>query len=256
MLDSKLYNEERHSSGSGAANVDSSAKEMGLLVKNVDVQQSFYLGELFAKFGFSSVLRSDVRRVEANGVDPVMRGEEDGTLVVEVLGNDGDIVLAKDFFDTDDRVQCAEAGIIQVDAISGNAFFDEGVFHVGGLVVALRVVVAADDQVVDFIVKEKTCGGAHAIFEIGIGVTTHDFFGTAEDKGDMAMRDRGYIRVGLIVGCAGDDESGGEERKEAESQKGGERDENFSPHKSPWYSGIAEVGARFAAGISKRLRFR
>lgn len=61
------------------------AEEMGLFVEEVYIQDGFDLGELLAKKGFEGILRGNVFGVKADGVNAVMLGKENGTLVVEVL---------------------------------------------------------------------------------------------------------------------------------------------------------------------------
>ena len=72
--------------------------------------------------------------------------EEDGAADVEVLRDDEEGVESEDCLGADDGVEGAEARVVAHDAVLWDAGRDKRALHVGRLVIALYVVVAADDQ--------------------------------------------------------------------------------------------------------------
>src|SRR5262245_3386735 len=58
------------------------------------------------------------------------------------------------------RIERPETGVVRVDALQGNALFEQRVLHIPGLVVSVNVIVPADYQVVHFsVVIEFRSGG-------------------------------------------------------------------------------------------------
>ena len=64
-------------------------------MQHIHIQHRFDLGKLLAHQRLERVFRGHVQRIEADGVDSMMAGQENGPLVVEVLGNDGDVSCRK-----------------------------------------------------------------------------------------------------------------------------------------------------------------
>ena len=95
-------------------------------------------------------------------------GQENGSLVLELLRDDCDPFLTEYFLHSDHRIQCSESCIVQIDSVSRHAFVDQGVLHVGWFIVALDVVVAAHNEIVDLpVVVELHCRN-DSVFEIAI----------------------------------------------------------------------------------------
>lgn len=107
--------------------------------------------------------------------------------------------MTEDFLYADNRIQGPETGVIEVNAIGGHAFFEQCVFHVERFIVTLSVIVAADDEVIDFAGEEKTGGGVHAVFEEGIGPAADDALGASENETNVAVRNQRYVRVGFAT---------------------------------------------------------
>ena len=68
---------------------------------------------------------------------------------MELLRDDGKGVLPKDFLGPHHRVERTESGVVQHDAFDRHSVQQQRVAHHGGLVVVLRVVVTADEDVVN-----------------------------------------------------------------------------------------------------------
>ena len=79
-----------------------------------------------------------------------MIGEKNRTLIVELLRDDCDLILTKYLHHSDYGIEGSEACVVQIDASGRHALVHQRVFHVGGLIIPLHVVVAADDEIVDF----------------------------------------------------------------------------------------------------------
>ena len=95
-----------------------------------------------------------------------MAAEEDGALVVELLGNDRNLLQAKDIAGAHDGVERTKAGAVAIHSVGGDACLQQGFFEVRGLVVALDVVVATYQQVIDFARLKKLGGSAQAAIEL------------------------------------------------------------------------------------------
>ncbi len=81
------------------------------------------------------------------------------------------------------------------------------VLHRGGFVVVGRVIVAADEKVIDLVGLVQTCGGADAVFKKRVDLTTADFFRTAENEADVAVGN--FLGVGIEVAARTMRKSGG-----------------------------------------------
>lgn len=87
---------------------------------------------------------ADVCSIEADGVDTLMAGQENGALIVESLGDDCDAAQAENFFGANDGIDGAKTCVIANDVVGGNAGGDEMILHSSGFVVAGDMVVAAN----------------------------------------------------------------------------------------------------------------
>ena len=164
-------------------------------MQDVNVQHTFHPRKIFADACFQRVVPVHFLRVEGNGVDPAFIGNEQGPLIVEFLRDHSDGILAEHFFASHHAVECAKARIIENDAGVRNAEPDQRIAHVCGLIVALGMVVAAQQQVMYLPRFIQLISRLHAVGEVHIISAAHRIFGSAEHKPHLACRDRAAVAV-------------------------------------------------------------
>jgi|SRR5271169_2961288 len=127
-----------------------------------------------------------------------MTGKEYRTLIVEPLRNDGDLVLTEDLLHPDHRIQGSEPSVVQIDSIGRHSLFEQCVLHVGGLIVPLDMVVAADNKIVDFPVVADFGSRGNSVLEKEIGPTTENRFRIPDNQAHAPVRNGRHARVGLL----------------------------------------------------------
>ena len=115
---------------------------------------------------------------------------------MKTLGDDDEVLLTEDALGANDGVESAQARIVTVYVIGRHAFLDEGILHVGGFVVAVAMVVTADQQELDFASVIKLGGGLHTGVKKGVVIGT-DFSRASEDKTKLLLRD--FIDAGVAT---------------------------------------------------------
>ena len=85
---------------------------------------------------------------------------------MELLGDYRDLLQTKDIAGAHDGVERAKAGAVAIDAVCGYACLQQGFFEVRSLIVALDVVIATYQQVIDFARLKEFDGGAQAAVEL------------------------------------------------------------------------------------------
>lgn len=164
------------------------AEEVGL-AGDEDVEDGVDAGEPFAD-GHADLPATDgnIFGVESNGVNALPLSDVEGALVVELLGDDGEAVEAEYFLGADHGVERAEAGVVEVDDLFGDALRHEVLHHPRGFVVGLVGVVAADEDVVDFAGPVEADAGIESADIEGVDCTIAVVFARAEDKADLVVR--------------------------------------------------------------------
>src|SRR5207244_11576793 len=120
-----------------------------------------------------------------------MIGEENRTLIVELLRDDCDLILTKYLHHSDYGIDGSEACVVQIDASGRHALVHQRVFHFGGLIIPLHVVVAADDEIVDFPMVVAFRRRRDAVLDIRVRPATEHAFRTPENQSYTAA---GYRR--------------------------------------------------------------
>ena len=154
-----------------------------------DVEDGVDAGEPFTD-GHANLPTADrdIFGVESDSVDALLLSDIEGALVVELLGDDGEAVEAEYFLGADHRVERAEAGLVEVDVLFGDALRHEVLHHPRGFVVGLVGVVAADEDVVDFAGPEEADAGIESADIEGVDCAVAVVFARAEDKADLVVR--------------------------------------------------------------------
>ena len=148
----------------------------------------------------------DVFGVESDGVDALSLSDVKGAFVVELLGDDSEAVEAEDFLGADHGVECAEAGVVEVDDLFGNALRHEVLHHPSGFVVGFLGVVAADENMADFSGPVEADAGIEPADIEGVGGAVAVVFACAEDEADLVVRNAFDIIVHPSFGAAHDED--------------------------------------------------
>jgi len=159
---------------------DSWSEKFGPRAQNVDVEQGKHFGRLVAAMGEKTLIAGDVLRIEANGVDALVARQKNGPLIMEALRNDGDAALPEYFFGANDGIERVKTGVIANNVTGRDARLNEVILHGRGFVVGRDVVIAADQEVIDFVRLIQTRGGADSICEKWILIAVTQFFRTTE----------------------------------------------------------------------------
>lgn len=130
-----------------------------------------------------------------------MVADVEGSLVVELLGDDGNGVLAKDLLGADHGVEGAEAGIVKHNAAVRNAFGNEVVFHVLRLVVGLVVVVAADQDYLDLSCFVEVYRGFDAVDVVDVRPSCTAKRAGAKKQANVVFGDVVYVVKDLAPGA-------------------------------------------------------
>jgi len=146
----------------------------------------------------------DIFGVESDGVDALPLSDIEGALVVELLGDDGEAVETEHFLGADHGVECAEAGIVEVNDLFWDALRHEVLHHPCGFVVGLVGVVAADEDMVDFAGPVEVDAGVESANVEGVDCAVAVVFACAEDKSDAVVRNELDIIVHPSFGAAHD----------------------------------------------------
>ena len=142
-----------------------------------------------------------------------MIGEENRTLIVELLRDDCDLILTKYLHHSDYGIEGSEACVVQIDASGRHALVHQRVFHVGGLIIRLHVVVAAHDEIVDFPMVVEFRRRRDAVLEIRIRPTTENAFRTTENQTYTAVGNQRYVGVGLVLSSPRNHDPGNNQRE-------------------------------------------
>lgn len=183
-----------------------------------DVEDGIDAGEPFAhNHANLPTADRDIFGVESDSVDALLLSDIEGALVVELLGDDGEAVEAEYFLGADHGVERAEAGVVEVNDLFGDALRHEVLHHPRGFVVGLVGVVAADEDVVDFAGPEEADAGIESADIEGVDCTVAVVFARAEDKADLVVRNTFNIIVHPPFGATHNqyvaDDDGGNRRK-------------------------------------------
>lgn len=90
---------------------------------------------------------------------------------MEVLRNDGEIVLIENLLASDNRIEGPETGIIQCHYILGNTQIQQSLFHIQRFVVITGIVIAAENNVFDFAFFKQPGSSLHSVFKEQIFLT-------------------------------------------------------------------------------------
>jgi hypothetical protein len=107
---------------------------------------------------------------------------------------------------SNDGVEGAEASIVRNKPFCGNAALDERIFHVGGFVVSFSRVIAADDEVVDFVGLQKFEGSIDAMDEKEVVLTVLELGRTTEQETNMLVGDVSDLGIVSVFSGVFDDE--------------------------------------------------
>ena len=159
------------------------------LAGDEDVEDGVDAGEPFAD-GHADLPAADrnIFGVESDSVNALPLSDVEGALVVELLGDDCEAVEAEYFLGADHGVERAEAGVVEVDDLFGDALRHEVLHHPRGFVVGLVGVVAADEDVVDFAGPVEADAGIESADIEGVDCAVAVVFARAEDKADLVVR--------------------------------------------------------------------
>ena len=172
-----------------------------------DVEDGVEASEPFAD-GHADLPATDrnIFGVESNGVNALPLSDVEGALVVELLGDDGEAVEAEHFLGADHGVERAEAGVVEMDGLFGDALRHEVLHHPRGFVVGLVGVVAADEDVVYFAGPVEADAGVESADIEGVDCAVAVVFARAEDKADLVVRNAIDIIVHASFGAAHDED--------------------------------------------------
>ena len=82
-----------------------------------------------------------------------------------VLRHDHYVSLAENIPYAHDRIERPEACIVAVDVVGRHSSGYQSILHVLRLIVFTPVIIAADDQIFDFMREEQLCRRGHSIVE-------------------------------------------------------------------------------------------
>ena len=172
-----------------------------------DVEDGVDAGEPFAD-GHADLPAADgdIFGIESDSVDALPLSDVEGALVVELLGDDGEAVEAEYFLGADHRVERAEAGVVEVDGLFGDALCHEVLHHPSGFVVRLVGVVSADEDVVDFAGSVEADAGIESADIEGVDCAVAVVFARAEDKADLVVRNTVNVIVHPPFGATHDED--------------------------------------------------
>ncbi len=136
------------------------------------VNEYFNSGEFLTDLGLETVVGRYVFGVETNGVEPKGMRYIDGSLVVELLRDDGKGLLPEDMLHAHDRIMGSETGVVEVDALGRDTRFNKFVFHVLGLIVVFLAVVATHYDGFYLARLVEFYGCRNAVIEVLIGCAT------------------------------------------------------------------------------------
>ena len=175
------------------------------LAGDEDVEDGVDAGEPFAD-GHAELPTADrnIFGVESNGIDALPLSDIEGALVVELLGDDREVVEAEHFLGADHGVEGAETGVVEVDDFFWDALRHEVLHHPCGFVVGLVGVVAADEDVVDFAGPVEADAGVESANVEGVDCAVAVVFACAEDKSDAVVRNEVDIVVHASFGAVHD----------------------------------------------------
>ena len=131
--------------------------------------------------------------------------EEDGAADMEVLRDNEEGVESEDCLGADDGVEGAETRVVAHDAVLGNAGRDERALHVGRLVIAFDVVVAADDQRLHAPRLPKFRRSSDASLEKEVAAPVAEPFRAAQHYGGAALGRLALVPDGRHSFCGGDE---------------------------------------------------
>lgn len=102
-----------------------------------------------APWRLEAVIHTHAWRNEADGVNAVVAGKEDGSPVVELLGNDDDARLTEHIIGANRGAERPERGIITEDLVARYSQGGQAVLHVFGFVASTDVVISAHQKKID-----------------------------------------------------------------------------------------------------------
>ncbi len=114
------------------------------LFPNDYVQNSFGSSKIFSNFGFKSAVIFYVCCIETDHINLKFTSKINGAFVVKFLRDNGEFVLAKNFFGSYYRIQGAKTGIIKEDFIGWYPATHQGIFKIGWFIVSFGAIVSAD----------------------------------------------------------------------------------------------------------------
>lgn len=148
------------------------SEEVRLGLEDGEIEDGIHAGEDFPEAAFGGPAEWDRFRGVGDGVDAEVAAEDDGAGRVEIVADDGDAGEAEDVVGARHGIEGAKAGIIQREDGLWDAFGHEGVFHVGGFVVAGFAVVSAEEEMMHFAGVVELGSSSDATGEEGIGVAS------------------------------------------------------------------------------------
>jgi len=167
----------------------------------INIEHGVGAGHVFANEGAERVAIRYVLGGKGNSFYTLMIANVQGAGVMKVLRDNRDLVLIKHLFAAHHRVEGAKASIIQRHHILRNAKFEQSLLHIHRLVVVLRVVVATEDDVLDFALFPKPCCGFHPVPEKQIFFPAPHKLAGAEHQSYIVGRQLTNIKEDLITGA-------------------------------------------------------
>ncbi len=107
------------------------------------------------------------------------------------LGNDGALLQTKYVLGPHDGIQSSKTGIITGDGRCRHAGGHQRIPHVSGLIIGGNMVIAADEEMVDFTSLIKSSGSGNALIKVQIGMPVFRKTGGSQHQTDLIGRDTG-----------------------------------------------------------------
>ena len=160
------------------------------------LQHGLHAGKTFAHLHlYPPSAAGGGRGVEGHGIYPFVLGQEEGTLVMELLRNDEDGVGTIHIFGTYDGVDGAESLPVKFHDAVWHTLANQCSPHLLGLVELFRAVGAADDQPTELPCLIQFDGGIDAAEEELVGIAAASYGGSAQQQGDGFGRCFAHISV-------------------------------------------------------------
>ena len=114
---------------------------------------------------------------------------------MKFLRDHGQLPDAKDIAGAHNRIKRPKSGTIAVNSLGRHTRLQQAVSHIGGLIVALGVVVAADQEIIDLARLKQLYGRMNAAVEEWVWRAIAEPPRTSKNQPDMAMRNLRRTRV-------------------------------------------------------------